>query len=320
MKVLTHTEAEALLHDPAHTLTAPVREALTAHLTACESCTAYADQLARLQPALRTMLRSDPGTPITSTRALTARLIDTSREHMMKTQILRLSRVMAPILALAGIIIISGVFDPILRALSPTHTEEISLIENPGFDEEPPLAGWLFYNDRFPSGGYELIRLEGRTAAGISRSQADFPGVQLSHAETGFVQRLTAYVEDYSLLELRANFKIEEQSLPHCGEQGSECPLMLHLRYMDTQGITRDWYQGFYAVDDPTLGYPDTCLACRRAHQQVQMHRWSIYESGNLFDLLPADQRPARIIEVSFYASGWAYVVYVSEFNLIAAP
>jgi hypothetical protein len=196
---------------------------------------------------------------------------------------------------------------------------EYSLLLNPFFTSEFS-DGWLFYNDREPPGQVYNAIFDGRPVVVIDRSQSHWPDEQLSHAETGLVQKRNIDVRGYTGLELRTTFFVEEQSLPRCGEQGSECPMMLHIKFIDRRGNTQEFYHGFYANDDPTGNtYPETCLSCKGNHDRMSSNSWYTYETGNLLNLFTAAQRPQFITEVSLYASGWAYRVYVSEMDIIGS-
>ncbi len=240
----------------------------------------------------------------------------------MQRQILQIAGGMA----VAVVVILAGLWLFRMRDETPASKSSdgvaspeagISLLDNPSFDEDLNV-GWLAYNELEPPGQAANALFDGQTTVVIDRSQTHWPGVSLGHAETGLVQRLDLDVQDYSFLELRAAFYIEEQSLARCGMAGSECPLMLRVQFIDAQGESWIFFQGFYAYDSPELLWPHKCPVCRGSHQQVSLNSWFTYESGNFFTLFPEERRPARIVELSFYASGHAYKVYVSEVNLTA--
>jgi hypothetical protein len=130
---------------------------------------------------------------------------------------------------------------------------------------------------------------------------------------------MTLDVSDFDYIELRAAFYVEEQSLVRCGDEASECPIMLHLKYIDTSGVPREFYHGFYANDVPGSPMPFSCASCRSDHERISPDTWFTYESGNLFSLFPAEQKPRLITQLSFYSSGHAYKIYVSEMNLLGS-
>lgn len=195
---------------------------------------------------------------------------------------------------------------------------EISLLENPYF-QEAYEQGWSFYNDREPPGTASNAITAGRPVVVIDRSQGNWPNTSLGHGETGLVQFLNLDVSEYDYLELRATFYVDEQSLSTCGVAGSECPMMVRMVYRDEEGTERVFIQGFYAAHQPELELPLQCATCRSPHQRINGHSWFTFESGNLMTLLPDEQRPVELLQISFYASGHAYKIYVSEVNLLAA-
>jgi hypothetical protein len=123
-------------------------------------------------------------------------------------------------------------------------------------------------------------------------------------------------VTQYDSLRLRVTMQVEHQQLSACGEQGSECPVMLHMRYLDLSGNSREWYHGFYADYTPNVGRT-RCDSCLEEHERINKNAWYTYESGNLFIDLPEGQRPGAIIELEFYAEGHQYDVLLSEVSLL---
>ncbi|NDJ36979.1 MAG: hypothetical protein GYB64_20190 [Chloroflexi bacterium] len=199
------------------------------------------------------------------------------------------------------------------------HDAEYSLVLNNqfdrGFDEH-----WQSYNTHEPAGRVDGVEFAGRSAVAIDRSQGNFATALRDHGETGLAQTLNLDISDFSYLELRATFYIQEQSLSTCGEKGSECPLMLRLEYQDQQGGIREFITGFYGYHEPLYEWPLVCVTCQMqaAHQRVNLNAWYTYESGNLLSLLPEEQHPVVVREIRLYASGWAYKVFVSEIDLLA--
>jgi hypothetical protein len=169
-----------------------------------------------------------------------------------------------------------------------------------------------------PSGTYTVSGWEGRTALHLVReNNATTNGetrCKQPYADPGID------VTNYNFLELETTFLIHYQSISECGVEGSECPLMIHIVYTDTNGVTgREWYQGFYATLDPLYeSYKPRCASCTQDHQQINQDVWYTYESGNLLNILPAEARPAAINRIEFYASGHQYNVYVGEVSLFA--
>lgn len=169
--------------------------------------------------------------------------------------------------------------------------------------------------DNLPRGAYQTETRDGRTVLRLVRGEN-----ATSHGET---RCLTYFgqegrdVSAYDFLEIRANFNISYQSLPACGQAGSECPLMLYMDYIDQNGLPQKWYHGFYYLP-PQTGFPLSCNSCRQEHDRINEKSWYTYESGNLFALLGPSQIPKTILTVQFYASGHQYDVAIGEVALLA--
>jgi len=174
-----------------------------------------------------------------------------------------------------------------------------------------------------PPGRYEIGFPDGRPAIRLVRAD----GAQ-SHGETGCSQAPWPSAEGidvsgYNSLVVRASFYLEHQSLPLCGIQGSECPLMLQIDYKYTDAEGREqlniWYHGFYMRADPSRNDPARCLSCYADHEQVYSGTWYVYESPNLLSIIPEAQRPSALLRVRFYASGHEYDVYVGDVHVLAS-
>lgn len=168
-----------------------------------------------------------------------------------------------------------------------------------------------------PRGIFEPGFFDGRSALRLRRGEG-----ANTNGETRCKQPFADPGKDvrgYNYLELETTFLINYQSLSQCGVEGSECPLMLHIQYVDTSGVPREWYQGFYYALDPVYDYyKPRCASCTQDHQQINEKVWYTYRSGNFFNILPEEARPAHITNIEFYASGHQYDVFVSEISLFA--
>jgi hypothetical protein len=166
-----------------------------------------------------------------------------------------------------------------------------------------------------PTGDWQIDKWQGRPAL---RLILDADATTTSR--TGCRQTVGIDVTEYSLLELKATFLLNFQSLQNCGQDGTECPMMLFVKYTDINGIQRSWSQGIFYNFDPQSSYPLICRTCATTneHRQISEQVWYTYESGNLFNRLPPEERPASIEQVEFYASGHQYDVFVSEIALFA--
>ncbi len=169
-----------------------------------------------------------------------------------------------------------------------------------------------------PVGSYTLTQVDQRAALRLFRGEN-----ANSHGETECWQLGTGRggidLSSFSRVSIRATFKIQSQSLSLCGEDGSECPLMLSMDYVPANGgRALQWFHGFFAAIDPNRMYPPSCTSCNEQHERVTPGVWYTYESHNLFEIFAPETRPRSILNLRFYASGHQYDVYVSEVILIA--
>ncbi len=168
-------------------------------------------------------------------------------------------------------------------------------------------------------GAAEIITEGGQEAVRLYRDGSN-------HAETGIYQSLNISLHDYRSLELHISGRLDYHSLGICGTLGSECPLMLRLRYRDQSGNEKDWVQGFYYWVDPAVPVeqqPTLCILCpspRQEHEQQNQGVQFFYDSLNLMEILVQDdQPPASLVEIAVYASGHSYDVRISEVELLVA-
>lgn len=222
-------------------------------------------------------------------------------------------------------IMIIGRSAPFLTT-SPENLLENSLfafevpVEGSEGDVVPPMRWGCFDLPDSPPNGRNVNDLwQGRPALRLLRED----GAQ-SHGKTGCRQEFGTPgrdVAEYTYLELQTTFLINFQSLNDCGIDGSECPVMLLMDYIDVTGVARRWYQGFYYRHEPQTQYPAVCITCGQVYQQhrlISEQVWYTFETGNLFDLLTPTERPVYISRFEFYAAGHQYDVFVSEVVLLA--
>ncbi|MCL6429370.1 MAG: FecR family protein [Anaerolineae bacterium] len=171
------------------------------------------------------------------------------------------------------------------------------------------LEGWVVSNDQGNDGGdvdgtAVVTTDEGSPAVRFFRT-----GSNRNHCETIIEQRLDRDLPDpISSLVVRANIKLVHQSLSGGGYLGSEFPLMIRIRYRDQFGNENEWVQGFY-YENPH-GNP---VGTAKAYPQGS---WQLFESGNLLEAL--DPRPARIVWLRVYASGWDYESMLRSISVAA--
>lgn len=157
-------------------------------------------------------------------------------------------------------------------------------------------------------------------------------GQGLDHAETACVYTfsestdpvLTAPrlrdVSKFDSLFVRARVKIRAQDVTTCGIQGSECPIMIEMEYLGADNAPESpqvWRHGFYAIRTPTDDNPTICDTCLQEHEKVNQDSWYIYDSGDLFRVLPANRKPIKILRLRIYSSGHAYDAVVTDLNVI---
>lgn len=130
-------------------------------------------------------------------------------------------------------------------------------------------------------------------------------------------------VTQYDSLRIRVRMHLVQHTLPGCGQAGSECILMVHMRYRNAADptIVRDYYQGFYIIPADRLGWPNKCASCTSNHLHVNAGAWYTFESTDLVQDLALDLQNLRPVElefIEFYASGHGYEVFVDEVSVIA--
>ncbi|HJW84948.1 MAG TPA: hypothetical protein VJ754_11645 [Anaerolineae bacterium] len=168
-------------------------------------------------------------------------------------------------------------------------------------------------NESEPKGGVVTAIVGGRRAARFER-------VGRGHAETRLTQPIDRDVTESVSLKLHFAVQVNQQDVPVCGSLGSECPMMVRISYRDASGTPREWIQGFYSAPDPNGVNPRFCVTCatRNLHQSIPPNTWFTYDSGNLMDSLSVDgEKPARIMLITFYASGHSYRSAITDVELL---
>ncbi|MAS34180.1 MAG: hypothetical protein CL610_09240 [Anaerolineaceae bacterium] len=188
-------------------------------------------------------------------------------------------------------------------------------------DGSAKTQGWVCSSDPndSPVGEYDFVPMDDVTVLRFVRGDdATTHGITScvqSFGQTGAEIR----ADVYNYLALRATFYVEYQSLNACGFDGSECPLMVRMDYIDQNGEGQHWYHGFYAREaDSQSNYRLRCASCIQDHDQISEKAWFTYESPNLLTLLE-ETPPASIVGLFIYASGHQYDVRLDEVTLTAA-
>jgi phosphotransferase system HPr-like phosphotransfer protein len=226
----------------------------------------------------------------------------------------------------------------------------INLVQNSTFSEELFLVEenrnypdiWRCGNvpGSAPSGMISTTQAEGRQALQLVRGPTETHGE--TYCEQGVIPSEDVSpnwidVRNYNYLSLKTSFFINYQSLNRCGQQGSECPLMVRIDYVappleeGEEPRSLALIYGFYAVNNlnplpiDCSGIPDCiqpadwpyfCQSCKQEHIFIREKQWYTYSTGNILPTLQF--KPEYITNVRLYASGHQYDVRVSELSLFA--
>jgi hypothetical protein len=144
----------------------------------------------------------------------------------------------------------------------------------------------------------------------------------IGHADAGLRQVIAQDVTDFKSLTLLLSLRITEQSLGVCGQQGSECPVIIRIDYTDVNGVDQVWQQGFYSLGDIGPDTPDVCVACPpplNEHQRVPFGQIAFFESDNLLEKLgQLGVLPAQIKSITVIGSGHSFNSQIFDLSLIA--
>lgn len=161
------------------------------------------------------------------------------------------------------------------------------------------------------------VTLDGRRAVNFQRLGQNW-------GQVGLVQDLNQDVRDFKSLRLQLDVYLSYQDLSNCGSQGTECPVMVKLKYVDAAGVEREWLQGFYYKYDanPVFGYT-FCAPCSPRygdHLRVEQNQWRTYESDNLLEALRAANAGAVVVKsIAIYGSGHTFDSNVAQVQLLAS-
>jgi ABC-type transport system involved in multi-copper enzyme maturation permease subunit len=168
----------------------------------------------------------------------------------------------------------------------------------------------------YESGGEVKLATDGeRQVAGFSRTGS-------GHAETRITQVVSQSVPSGGWLQLRVVLRVQNQDVPMCGVQGSECPVMIKLVFEDSGGGKHEWMQGFYTPEGQgNYGAPPFCNTCesRQLHIRIPTGKWYTFESSNLLQDWVAQgyPLPRTIHSITVSAAGHSYESQVVEVSLL---
>ncbi len=194
-----------------------------------------------------------------------------------------------------------------------------NLIVNGDFSQE--LNRWIIFPwtiERVgePSGQVRVLTTGGEPRLNIIRQ-----GV--GHADLQVRQSINQDVAEIDSLRLQMTFRILSQSLEVCGFDGSECPLFVRINYVDDNGSSNTWQQGFFAFGDLINGSPEICTTCgamvQDTHEQVPLAQEFFYDVDFREIIARQGRIPPRFIEsIILVSSGHSFEVEVVDIALLA--
>ncbi len=179
----------------------------------------------------------------------------------------------------------------------------------------PAKWGCLVEQESDPIGMFSFERFDGRSGLRLRRLHN-----ATSHGKARCAQSFGddgIDVSDYDSIKVLVTFYVNAQSLSQCGILGSECPLMLRLRYEDPLSVGRTWIRGFYFEKEVITDYPTLCSTCIQEHEIINKQAWYTFESENLLSMLGANDRPESLLWISLEASGHQFDTIISEILLL---
>jgi len=187
---------------------------------------------------------------------------------------------------------------------------------NPDADWAASVASPADPNEEL--GNVNLTTKEGRPAIWFLRSGQNWGQVSVT-------QEINQDVRGFKSLRLRLDMFVSLQDLWNCGVQGTECPVMVRIKYLDTGGGERGWLQGFYIKlnGNRAFGLTDcpSCSELGAQHLFVPPSQWFSFETEeNLLEVFEAAGYPAATIKsIAIYASGHTFESYVTNVQLLAS-
>jgi hypothetical protein len=176
----------------------------------------------------------------------------------------------------------------------------------------------------FAEDGKAILHMYRVDGDGDPNNPANYDNPGLGHGETSCAYYIQRDVSQFKSLRIRARFKINAQSLSTCGDIGTECPIMIELTFqrngLDDRGqvtTKQDVLRhGFYAKRPDNDNRRLNCDTCIQPHEKIMPDVWYVYDSGDLFLLLPPERRPSELSAIRVYASGHAYDVMISDLEV----
>lgn len=201
--------------------------------------------------------------------------------------------------------------------LKEIYTGERNILRNRNGDFETPLEGtWEVYTrTAFAEASSGTVR---QTALGDNHKIILLTRVGQEFAETGVTQEINQDIRGIKSLRVRARVRVDVQTLGVCGSLGTECPVMIRVKFTDKNGAVREWLQGFYAIEGSDQPFCQSCEWQALHIKVAQAGVWHNYESPDLLPLLlEKGIEPVTIQRVDIYASGHTYGAAVDEIAIL---
>jgi hypothetical protein len=199
------------------------------------------------------------------------------------------------------------------------YTGERDILRNRNGNFELPLEGtWeVFTRTAFADQSSGTVR---QATLADNRHIILMERMGQGFSEAGITQEINQDIRGIKSLRVRARLRVDTQVLTVCGSLGTECPIMIRIKYTDQTGAVREWLQGFYAKEGDNN--QPVCQSCewQATHIKVAPGIWHNYESPDLLPLMHAKGiDPVAIRQVDIYASGHGYGAAVDEVAILVA-
>lgn len=130
-------------------------------------------------------------------------------------------------------------------------------------------------------------------------------------ANTGVRQDLNVGVSEQAGLQLTADLKVFEQTVPGGGQAGSEFPIIVRINYYDASNGLNNRIWGFYLANTSNGTVPPNPSLVEA--RPVQSEEW-VALRFNLRELVP---QPVRLESIEVYASGQGYRARITNVAII---
>jgi hypothetical protein len=203
------------------------------------------------------------------------------------------------------------------EGLVEIYTGERDILRNRNGNFELPLEGtWeVFTRTAFADQSSGTVQ---QTALADNSHIILLERMGQGFSEAGITQEINQDIRGVKSLRVRARLRVDTQVLAVCGSLGTECPIMIRIKYTDQTGAVREWLQGFYTKEGDSN--QPVCQSCewQATHIKVASGIWHNYESPDLLPLMQAKGiDPVAIRQVDIYASGHGYGAAVDEVAIL---